>query len=644
MSAAPTPAPADSAAQLAVAPGAPGVPRASEPAARTAASSCSVSEPVARRSGALGWLALAGVLAVWVTMTLWCWTYVERYASPIPYADDLEMAIPVSPDAEMSWHFYWDQANEHRILIPRLVYLALLGTTRDFRSAMFFQVVVLSLVALGLIFAARRLRGTTTLADSFFPLALLHWGNSENLLLGMQITIVVPIALVMLYVLLALRRAGPPAAPEAAGMIACLLLLPLNGGFGLMQVPPLLLFAVACGCVQLRKPTWPERQAGAVLIVGSIAVAALVYFYFVDFSFPPRTERVFEPFAIVWTAIQFLSLNIGPIGEFHPTLVPILALVLPLVTIYVMLRAWRGAGGERWRIASLGAGLAAAVTISAAIGVARSAAGSGAGLADRYVILPAAWYLCAYLALCRFGPRWIAHALQHGVAITIALLLPFYVRYGSYYGGLRVESSNALQADVLAGKELNEVVATHWEGSYTSPDGFRGRLLLLRRAGYPPFRGTFNSAGTIPDVAFFECSPAPLRVISPEPAKARRMLDLNTLTLRADAEIVLGVPPGATFLEASYGMLPNSWKGRLTGGERSDGLRYSVELRPPGAPARVLFERELHPKENPDDRGAQWMHVDLPADANGELVLVTRNISGKNQQYDWAFWGRVVVR
>ncbi len=599
--------------------------------------------PEVRRSGAMGWLALAGVLAVWVTMSCWCWTFVERYASPIPHLDDLELAVWVAPEAQISWESYWAQANEHRIVIPRLVYLALLGITRDFRSAMFFQVAVLSLLALGLIFAARRLRGTTTLADAFFPLALLHWGNYNQLMLGMQITIVVPIALVMLFVLIALRRAGPPAALAAAGMIACLLLLPLNGGFGLMQLPPLLLFALACGWVQVRKRSAPERWAGILLLLGSLAAGALIYYYFIEFRFPPGSERVFSPFSIVKTAVRFLSLNIGPIGWFHPTFVPLLALVLPLATMLVLVRAWRGAGAERWRIASLGAGLASAATIAAAIGVARSSDGGMAGLADRYVILPAAWYLCAYLALCRFGPRWIAHVLQHAVAITIALLLPLYVRLGTYHGELRTQESNSLQADVLQKMDLAEVVERHWNGVYTSPEGFRARLLLLRRAGYPPFRGIGADGEKLADVSFFQCSPAPLRVVAPEPTRARRLFGLETLTLRADAEIVLPVPPGATLVESSYGMVPNGWDAPATA-KVSDGLRFRVELRPPGGTPRVLFERELHPRENLDDRGLQRLHVDVPADAVGELALVTRNISGKHQPYDWAFWGPIALR
>lgn len=595
-------------------------------------------------------LSLVGVLAVWIAMTLSCWSFVARYASPIAYQDDLELAPALAPDAQLDASFYWTSANEHRIALPRLIYLALLGVTRDFRSGMFFQVAVLALLALALVFAARRLRGASSIADAFFPLALLHRGNPENLLLGMQITIVVPIALVMLAVWLALHSAerspGPPRTLAAAGIVACLLLLPLNGGFGLMQTPPLLALAVAGGVAQIRASTWSDRRAGLILLGGALAFAALVAFYFVGFEFPPSSDRVFSPLRVLWTAILFLSLNFGPIGQHAPVLVGIAALVVPVAALVVLARAWRADRAERWRVAALAAGMAAAATIALAIGSARGSASPEAGLACRYVILPAAWMLCAYLALCRFGPRKLAHALHVASAIALAALLPFHSRYGAEYGERRLWDSTTIQTSVNEGRELDELVREHWASAYTSPDGYRLRLLQLRAAGYPPFRRA-NALEPIPDVAFFECSPPPLRIVAPEPARSRRLLDRHVLTLRADAEVVLPVPiggAGARELVASYGMLPNAWKGRLTAGGRSDGLAFRVELRSVNAAPRVLWERELHPAQSADDRGAHELRVELPRDAAGELALVVRNVSGSNRQYDWAFWSQVALR
>ena len=49
---------------------------------------------------------------------------------------------------------------------------------------------------------ARRLRGKTVLADAFFPLALLEWGQSENFLWTWQLMFMVPATIAGLVLLL----------------------------------------------------------------------------------------------------------------------------------------------------------------------------------------------------------------------------------------------------------------------------------------------------------------------------------------------------------------------------------------------------------------------------------------------------------
>src|SRR5688572_23990198 len=277
-------------------------------------------------------LSLLAVLAVCGAMTCWAWVFVSRYASAIPYYDDLELVWPISPGGEVTWDTYWLPTNEHRIVVSRFIHLASLGCTRDFRAAMYVHVFLLALLSVVLVLAARALRGRPSLAEAFFPLALLHWGNPENLLLGTQTTVVVPVLLVTAFVLLELRR-SPHGPGRAALMSACLVLLPLNGGFGLLQVPPLACFAAARGWSLLRRPAARERAAGAVLLAGLLALALLIYAYFVGFRFPAHTERTLDVPRILWTSIQFLSLCLGPIGRESPVLVPILALIFPALAL-----------------------------------------------------------------------------------------------------------------------------------------------------------------------------------------------------------------------------------------------------------------------------------------------------------------------
>ena len=101
----------------------------------------------------------------------------------------------------------WSQNSEHRLPLPRLVNLALLRATGDFRSTMVFDTLALAAVAAGMILVARRFRdGRTSLADAFFPLLLLHLGNWDNLVWAWQIQFVLPTVLACALLLVIVAR------------------------------------------------------------------------------------------------------------------------------------------------------------------------------------------------------------------------------------------------------------------------------------------------------------------------------------------------------------------------------------------------------------------------------------------------------
>src|SRR5262245_1931919 len=126
-----------------------------------------MSSPTPTPARAVPWT-LVAVLATWLALTLWAAHFVATYTSPIPFMDDLELVTGLGPHARSDLDFWWAPANEHRILLPRAIYMGLLALTHDFRCGMWFQAIAQSLLALGLILAARRLRGRSSLVDAFF--------------------------------------------------------------------------------------------------------------------------------------------------------------------------------------------------------------------------------------------------------------------------------------------------------------------------------------------------------------------------------------------------------------------------------------------------------------------------------------------
>lgn len=587
-----------------------------------------------------GRLALAFVLVVWIAMTVAANVYVARYASPIPFMDDMELVDALLPDARVGWDYLWSQANEHRILLPRVVYLAGLRLTHDFQFGMYFQVWAQAALALGLALYAGRLRGRASFADAFFPLLLLHWGNAENFLLGMQITIAVPTVLASTFVALALRKSGAPGHGSAIAMVLCAFLLPLNGGFGLMQLPPLLVWMIGAAWCLRRSEAAEQRATARVFAVGALATLALVAFYFVDFRFPPPSTRTLDLPSVVRTAVQFLSLNLGPVAERWRILAPVTVLGFAALALLFALSAWR-TRAERGRVAAVLAGLAAAGCIAFAIGISRGPSGYSAGLANRYVILPAPFWITSFLALCVFGPRRIAEAAQALACLALLVVLPLDFRYGAWRGGIHVGGANALVDSIGAGMPYEEVVEQNWRAFYPTPEGFGARLMQLREAGYAPFEALAPGKGWPTSDSHFMFDPRPRRIDAPEKGRPRKLKDGYAFVLRADNSILIGAPSTATELDARFGMLPNTWNGNAPDGARTAGLRFRVEARTKDAPARVLFERELRPGTVAADRGAQTLHVALPREPELELVLRMEALSGAASELDVGWWSDV---
>src|SRR5262245_13848668 len=74
-------------------------------------------------------LRLACVLLAWLAMSVSACVYVSRYASRIPFKDDLELSLWLDPGAKVPLEWWWQPANEHRIPLPRAIYLALFALT-----------------------------------------------------------------------------------------------------------------------------------------------------------------------------------------------------------------------------------------------------------------------------------------------------------------------------------------------------------------------------------------------------------------------------------------------------------------------------------------------------------------------------------
>jgi hypothetical protein len=623
---------------------------------------------MARQSRAWELLPIGFVLLVFGWMLFGAWTYVDRYCSNIPFNDDLELAPFLSHNVGIDFHSMWSQANEHRIPLPRLVYLFLLQITGDFRSGMFFQVYAQGALALGMMFFARFLRGRTSYVDAFFPLFWLHWGNAENFLLGMQITIAVPTMLACGVLMLVACKREVPSLMRVLGIGVCLLLLPLNGGFGLCQVPPIALWVAGAGYLRWRGAgtTREKRAAAAMMAAGAVAVA-LIVFYFVGFQWPERSSQERNLFRAVVIAGQFLTLNLGPVATEYPALATTVTLALTLGALAVCVRAFVRDREERWRASGIFFVMCAPLTIALSIGLGRQDAWPVAGFANRYVTLPSPLFAGVFVAFLLYGWPLLSRFVHVSMYSIFLLLVLYNHQYGEFYGNARAVLAAQFYGDVAAGRSIDELAQRYWRSFYSNEDGFSARLACLYRARMPPYANVppgdpgpaYDTASNDPawvrrgDDRFFMLPSRPIASSSPEEIVPRIMERTDVIALRAEGWLSFAIPPAATRLSARFGVLPSVVRGLQKGGAKTAGVRFSVELKSASGAVTQLFEKSLDPVRLEADKHLQPLSLQLPfglggsgssGGAGGEIVLRISSVNAAHPELDWGCWTEVEIR
>ncbi len=106
--------------------------------------------------------ALWGVLLVWA----FCWfswaLHLERFASPLPWADEYAFVQSgvATHERPVTWQFLWTPVNEHRAPLTRL-WCVILGRlfNWDYRPMLQVDLALLATACLSLILSVRSLRG-----------------------------------------------------------------------------------------------------------------------------------------------------------------------------------------------------------------------------------------------------------------------------------------------------------------------------------------------------------------------------------------------------------------------------------------------------------------------------------------------------
>ena len=449
-------------------------------------------EPRPGRS-VVDWLrASAPALFVWSLWGLLCSSalaFVLVYGRNVPHWDDWDM-VPVATGRQpLTLAWLWAPHNEHRIPLPKLLYVGLVRSCGyDLRAGMVFNVLCLGTLAAGLILAARRQRGWTSATDAFFPLALLHLGQQQNLLWGFQVSFLLGTLLVGA-ILIFLTSGGVGArSPWPLGVAVCLVLLPLCGSNTLAFVPGLVLWLGYLGVA--RRRCTATRKEGLPLLCCAAGAAGLVALYFIAFEKEDRLAMGDGP-ASLRTAAQFLSTAPGPAVRPYWISAAVGVIASAALTGLWLLRLWRQRPDERAGALGLGLFLAGFAVLALGVGWGRASLGEMAGLANRYVTLTApllcglylAWGQCRSASLGRIGRLFLC--------VLMAVLLLPNTLHGLREGRHLAEALQAVEDDARRGLTPAQIAQRHSSNLWATrkQEELTVYLEILRQERRGPFRG-----------------------------------------------------------------------------------------------------------------------------------------------------------
>lgn len=450
---------------------------------------------------------LAGrvVLAAYLASVVLLVVFVARHASRVPFFDEYGNFTHLFHDPPLAE--YWRQHNEHRIPLPRIVYVAAVKLTgHDFRAPLAVNAVLLAAVGAYLLAAVRRLRGRFAVSDAFIPLIVLGIDQWENLLWGFQLQFVLSTALVLAFLGLAVKPDWGGSARRLAVASLIALLLPLCGANGIPFGLTIGILLVSLGVRNL----WRGARAGWVGVIGGALALGLVPLYFVGLQKVGPTATA-TPAAFLVAFADLLGYGFGPAsylphGEAYRGLTAIGVATTALLTVTGLMLAHVAVRDPRQRDRALALGALLAGVVGLAVGVAFGrAAYHGAVFAPRYITLFMPGLVIAYFAWVAVGrgrpAAWVPAGLFVAAAVAVVPNVWFTLGVAKFHS-TRLKHA---EFDIKSGLPVGIVADRHPFLHPAAPDGRRMWLELLRARGISPFR---NMA---PDPAYV-AEPVPLRI------------------------------------------------------------------------------------------------------------------------------------
>jgi hypothetical protein len=383
-------------------------------------------------------------------------TLIVIYGSNVPTWDDWDLVPTATGHRPVTAEWLWSQHNEHRVPLPRLLLLSMMRwVAMDFRVGMYFNVLAIGVLALGMIFVARRIRGNSSYLDAFFPIVMMNWGQAINFLWCWQVQYFASALLAGVVLLLITQAARPPKLPTLAAGI-CIVLLPLCGANGLGLVPALALWLGYVAVLQWRSATSAGRRRATVVAGFATAVVLLVGLYFTGYNRTPYFHLTHSARVTGRNAMQFLTMGFGPgvvglsfdhrLPMFFWKFVCAAVVGLFLVTGWMLVITWWRQPDQRARSAGLFLFLSAMGSLALGLGL-----GGRDGFETRYVTLSMPGLCAVYLVWTIYGAPRFQNLVRRLLFATVVVILLPNMSWGLRWAHYLKSHLVAFERDIRAG-------------------------------------------------------------------------------------------------------------------------------------------------------------------------------------------------
>jgi hypothetical protein len=432
-----------------------------------------------RAAGAVTILAYVVLAVGAATVASMAWIVWRAY-SPMPYFDQwlfLDQLGKVR--GAPGWNFFWQQHNEHRLVVPKFFYLADLVLFGGKNIFLLVSIFALQLLHLGIwVWALRRAgkyRGPWLItAAGLAAFCLFRPNQAENFVWGFQVCFVLAITAASLgFAALLLRREELQSVSKTAPVVTLVLLAAvastLSLANGLLAWP-----LIVAAAIMLRIDT---RKILLFIAFGVLVWTAYFWHYRLSdspgmISFRFVVDYLLAYFAASWS---FFNLSFGKA----------LAGIAIIILIALYLRVLLGGGSRTITVFLVSAGMfsigSAAMT---AIGRARFGIAGAAGVSRYQTIAMVFWLVFALLVL-----DWLRANFSTDTAALVmlqaAFLIPMFISFAGVpalqhnLARRRLAMNNATLAIVTQAEDVS--IAEYVPGALKYPQDFSDALWFLRQ-------------------------------------------------------------------------------------------------------------------------------------------------------------------